>query len=227
MAYNNKEWNNSMKLKNKQRKLLIDILIIITILAAFFLAYVGLRLFLATDNPFIVIASGSMSPALEVGDVIIVQGVPPTSIQIGDIIVFDSPQKTQTIHRVTQIQTQSNGTILFKTKGDANPGEDAYLTPEQNVHGRVSYRIPWLGWLALIPMIPMTIAIIIIIIVLIWPEKRRKTKKWKFLRPRKNSRNPGKTNTPHYRRKRTHLLHNRQQHKIPTQNKNLNQINNG
>ena len=176
-----------MKLKNKQRKLLIDILIIITILAAFFLAYVGLRLFLATDNPFIVIASGSMSPALEVGDVIIVQGVPPTSIQIGDIIVFDSPQKTQTIHRVTQIQTQSNGTILFKTKGDANPTEETYWTPEQNVHGRVSYRIPWLGWLALIPTIPIAIAIIIIIIILIWPEKSRKRRKWKFLRRRRTA----------------------------------------
>ena len=176
-----------MKLNLKQRKLLIDILIIITILAAFFLAYVGLRLFLATDTPFIVIASGSMNPALEVGDVIIVQGVPPTSIQVGDIIVFDSPEKIQTIHRVTQIQDQSNGTILFKTKGDANPIEDPYWTPEQNVHGRVSYRIPWLGWLALIPMIPLTVAIIIIIIVLIWPEKRRKTKKWKFLRPRKTA----------------------------------------
>jgi hypothetical protein len=43
----------------------------------------------------------------------------------------------------------------------------------------------------------------------------------------KNSGNRRKTNTPHCRRKRTHILHNGQQHKIPTQNKNLNQINNG
>jgi len=176
-----------MKLKTRQRNLLIDILIIIALLATVLIAYVGTQLFLATDTPFIVIASGSMSPALEVGDIIIVQGVPATSIQVGDIIVFDSPEGTRTIHRVTQTKTLSNGTVLFKTKGDASPTGETYWTPEQNIHGRVSYRIPWLGWLALIPTVPLTMAIIIIIIVLIWPEKRRKTKKWKFLRPRKTA----------------------------------------
>ena len=163
-------------MKLKRRKLIVNIAMIIAVLAAFFLFYVCLRLFLATDTPIIVIASGSMSPALEVGDIVIVQGVPPTSIQVGDIIVFDSPQKIQTIHRVTQIQTLPNGTIKFKTKGDANPNEDPYWVSEQNIHGRVLYQIPWLGWLVLIPMIPLTLMIIIIIIILIWPEKLRKHK---------------------------------------------------
>jgi signal peptidase len=177
MAYKNKEWNISMKLKHKQRRLLIDALIIIAILIAFFLAYVGLRFILVTDTPFIVIASGSMSPALEVGDVIIVQGVSPVDIQVGDIIVFDSPEGARTIHRVAQMQTLSNGTIQFKTKGDANPTEETYWTPEQNVHGRVTYRILYLGWMALIPTIPLTIAVIIIIITLMWPENHRRHRK--------------------------------------------------
>lgn len=166
-----------MKLKNKQRKLLIEVLTIIATLIAIFLAYVGLQLFLATDTPFVAIASGSMSTALEVGDLVIVQGVPPTSIQVGDIIVFDPPQGSRTIHRVTKIQTLPNGTIQFKTKGDANPNEDPHWIPEQNVHGRVLYRIPYLGWLALDPTIPIIIVIIIIIIILLWPKKHRKRKK--------------------------------------------------
>lgn len=205
-----------MMLKNKRRKLLIDILIIIIVVAAFSLAYIGIRLFLATDNPFIVIVSGSMSPALEVGDVIVVQGVQPTSIQIGDVIVFDSPEKIQTIHRVTQIQPQSDGSILFKTKGDANPTEDAYWTPEQNVHGRVLYRIPWLGWLALIPTIPIAIAIIIIIIILIWPEKSRKRRKWKFLRRRKTAEILAKTQNPNPKTP-VHTDNNRSKSPTPTQ----------
>jgi signal peptidase len=171
-----------MKLKTRQRNLLIDILVIIALLATVLIAYVGAQLLLATDTPFIVIASGSMSPALEVGDIIIVQKVPATSIQAGDIIAFDSPEEIRTIHRVTQIQTLPNGTIQFKTKGDANPSEETYWTSEEDVHGRVLYKIPYLGWMALIPTIPITIAIIIIIIVLIWPEKSRKTKKRKFFK---------------------------------------------
>lgn len=179
MAYKNEKWNISMKLKPKQRRLLIDALIIIAILSAFFLAYLALQFTLATDAPLVVIASGSMSPALEVGDVIIVQGVSPASIQAGDIIVFDSPEEIRTIHRVTQIQTLSNGTMQFRTKGDANPSEESYWTSEEDVHGRVLYKIPYLGWMALIPTIPITIAVIIIIIILVWPENHRRHKKRK------------------------------------------------
>lgn len=168
-----------MKIKSKQRKLLIDILIVISILVAIYLAYLGMQLLLATDIPFVAIASGSMSPALKVGDIVVVQGVSPTSIQVGDIIVFDSPQGSRTIHRVTKVQTLPNGTIQFKTQGDANPNEDLYWVPEQDVHGRVSYRIPLIGWLALDPTIPIIIMIIIVIVIILWPENRRK---WKKLR---------------------------------------------
>lgn len=163
-----------MKLKKKQRKLLIDILIIIAILAGTYLAYMGLQLFLTTDTPLVAIASGSMSPALEAGDLVIIQGVSPTNIQVEDIIVFDKPQGSRTIHRVTQIQTLPNGTIQFKTKGDANPREDLYWIPEQNVHGRVIHRIPYIGWLALDPTIPIIIISIVVIIIILWPEKTKK-----------------------------------------------------
>ncbi|TET18948.1 signal peptidase I [Candidatus Bathyarchaeota archaeon] len=166
-----------MKLKKKQRKLLIDILIIIAILAGTYLAYMGLQLFLTTDTPLVAIASGSMSPALEAGDLVIIQGVSPTNIQVEDIIVFDKPQGSRTIHRVTQIQTLPNGTIQFKTKGDANAREDLQWIPEQNVHGRVIHRIPYIGWLALDPTIPIIIISIVVIIIILWPEKRRKLRR--------------------------------------------------
>jgi signal peptidase len=162
-----------MKLKIKQRKLLIEFLTIAAILVAMFLAYMGLQFLLATDTPFVAIASGSMNPALRAGDLTIIQGVPPTSIQAGDIIVFNSPQGTRTIHRVTGTQTL-DGTIQFRTKGDANPTEEPYWTPEQNVHGRVLYRISYIGWLALDPTIPIIIIVILVIIILVWPEKTKR-----------------------------------------------------
>lgn len=180
MGCKNNLWRICMRLKHKHRKLLIDILIIIGIIAGLLLIYLGLRFFLATDTPIVVIASGSMSPALEVGDLAVVQGVSSSDIQIGDMIVFDSPEGVRTIHRVTQMQTLLNGTILFKTKGDANPSEESYWTSEKDVHGRVIFRIPYIGWLALIPAIPITIVVILLIIILLWPENRRKRKKLKL-----------------------------------------------
>jgi len=166
-----------MKFKLKQRKLIINMLTIVILIISVVAIYFGLQIVLATKTPLLGVASGSMSPALEVGDLIIIQGTPASSIQVGDIIVFDQPQGGRTIHRVTKIQTLLNGTIQFKTKGDANPNEDLHWISEQNVHGRVSYRIPYIGWLALDPTIPIITIAIIVIIILLWPEKHRKRKK--------------------------------------------------
>ena len=167
-----------MKLKPKHRKLIINILTIAIPILSVIAIYFGLQIALATTTPWVTVASGSMSPALEVGDLVIVQGVPASNIQVGDIIVFDSPQGVRTIHRVTRIQTLPNGTIQFKTKGDANPNEELHWIPEQNVHGLVIHRIPYIGWLALDPTIPIIIISTIVIIIVIWPErsKRRRRK---------------------------------------------------
>lgn len=163
-----------MRFKRKRRKLIINILTIVVPILSVVAIYFGLQIILSTGTPLVTVASGSMSPALETGDLVIIQGTPTNSIQIGDIIVFNSPSGTLTIHRVTRIQTLQNGTIQFKTKGDANPDEDLYWTLEENIHGQVLHRIPYIGWITLDPAIPMTIVIILIIIIILWPEKRRK-----------------------------------------------------
>jgi len=166
-----------MKFKPKQRKLITSILTIAIPILSVVAIYFGLQIVLATKTPFLSVASGSMNPALEVGDLVIVQGVSPTSIQVGDIIVFDKPQGSRTIHRVNKTQTLENGTALFTTKGDANPFVDTQPVPEHRVHGRVIHRIPYIGWLALDPTIPIIIISTIIIIIILWPEKRRKSRR--------------------------------------------------
>ena len=166
-----------MKLKRKQRKQLIEALTIIGMLVAVISFYLVLRLSLNTDVPLVVVVSGSMQPALEVGDIVIVQGMNATQIKEKDIIVFDLRENnytTRTVHRVVGIQILPNRTHVFTTKGDNNTSSDLTPVLGDQVYGRVIYRIPLLGYLALDPMLPLAIIIVALIITLIWPEKQRK-----------------------------------------------------
>jgi len=162
-----------MKLAPKQRKIIINILAVAIPILSVIAIYFSLRIVLATERPLVAVVGASMSPTLEVGDLVIIQGVPASSIQVQDIIVFDPPQGVRTIHRVIRIQTLQNGTIQFTTKGDAVDREDPWIS-EQYVHGRVIYRIPYLGYLILDPTITIIVAVIILIILLIWPERKRR-----------------------------------------------------
>jgi len=181
-----------MKLKPKQRKLIINVLTIAIPILSVIAIYFALRITLATITPFLAVASGSMRPALEIGDLVIIQGVPATSIHEEDIIAFESPQEygqgnatriwpftVCTLHRVVKTQSLDNGTILFTTKGDDNDSIDPEPVPHHRIHGQVIYRVPYLGYLILDPTVTITVAVIILIIVLVWPEKKRRFRRHK------------------------------------------------
>lgn len=130
--------------------------------------FVGSNAAFGTGNPFYIVSSGSMIPALNVNDVIIVQeNVPFDKIKVGDIIAFSSPSYHSEIivHRVAQIITQSP--LEVRTKGDANPdsiqGVDLPITKYEYL-GKVAYVIPHIGYLThiLIPPVNYVIAIAII-----------------------------------------------------------------
>ena len=168
-----------MKLASKQREIIINILTVAIPILSVIAIYFGLRIALATERPFVAVVGSSMSPTLEIGDLVIVQGVSANSIEVEDIIVFDPPQGVRTIHRVTRMQTLPNGTIQFRTKGDAVDDEDRDWTSEQYIHGRVICRIPYLGYLILDPVLTIIIVIIVVIIILIWPERKRRFRRHK------------------------------------------------
>lgn len=165
-----------MKTTHKKRKYTKDILTIVVAIVLILFLYIGPRFLLATDTPLIGITTGSMSPAIQVGDLVIVQGVQPEEIKIGDIIIFDPPTEGigRTAHRVIDIRPLANGTLTFKTKGDANDIEDQYTVYPQNVHGRVIYRIPYIGYVFLDPLILVIIMTIIVVIIILWPENKRR-----------------------------------------------------
>ena len=95
----------------------------------------------------LVVASGSMTPSLEVGDVVIVAKAPASDIKPGDILVFKENTMTIT-HRVTAVSSSGN-TVQFTTRGDANNAADKEPVGVNRVEGKILFRIPKIGWLSL------------------------------------------------------------------------------
>ncbi len=93
------------------------------------------------------VISGSMAPALEVGDMAIVYEASPDSIAEGDIIQFWDGRE-MVIHRVIEVN-DGGGTTLFVTKGDANSTPDPDPVQPSQVVGKVAFVIPKIGWLAI------------------------------------------------------------------------------
>jgi signal peptidase len=92
-----------------------------------------------------VIASGSMMPALDVGDIVITVQTSPEKIKVGDIIQYwRQGDPAPIVHRVIQID-RAGGTTYMITKGDANTAPDDPITPTRTV-GKVILIIPKLGW---------------------------------------------------------------------------------
>jgi signal peptidase len=93
------------------------------------------------------VLSGSMTPTLRVGDVVVDKPIHPDEIRIGDIVTFrdpDSPRRLLT-HRVVSLRIR--GTEAFvDTKGDANETTERWSIPVQGTLGRVEYRVPKLGY---------------------------------------------------------------------------------
>lgn len=147
--------------------------------------WLALQVAFGTQNPFYVVASGSMVPELLVYDVLIVQGHEPfEDIQIGDIIVFNRPSDHDRVivHRVASIIDDNPKTI--RTKGDANPasipGTDFPITEEEYI-GKVAYVIPQVGYVTQILKPPTNYIIIAIVIGIMVAKQMVKKKKEKEL----------------------------------------------
>lgn len=94
------------------------------------------------------IISPSMTPDIQVYDVVFVVKKDPEDIQIGDIISYYSTNSyfgsTPITHRVIEKFNTNNG-ITFRTQGDANPVPDNEVIMSNNVIGTVRFVIPQLG----------------------------------------------------------------------------------
>jgi signal peptidase len=145
--------------------------------------WIGLQAAFGTQNPFYVVASGSMIPVLEVYDVLIVQGHEPfEDIEVGDIIVFNRPSDHNRVivHRVASIIDDEPKTV--RTKGDANPasipGTDFPITEEEYI-GKVIHTLPQVGYVTQLLKPPINYVIIAVVIGVMIVKQISKKKKLK------------------------------------------------
>jgi len=104
----------------------------------------------AFGHPVLVVLSGSMSPAIKTGDLIIddpVSVTGATRLRAGQVITFyDAPgSRTVITHRIVKV-VHRGGQVLYQTKGDQNDAPDAALRPASTVIGTYATKIPRGGY---------------------------------------------------------------------------------
>lgn len=119
-------------------------------MTAFNIAIAGGILFLLiTGGRLSVVTSGSMSPTLNIGDIVVI--TPTQNPQNGTIAVYLG-ERSLVIHRIVDVVEKDNGTVLYVFKGDANNNVDPNPVPRKYIVGEMSFRIPVVG----LPVILLT-----------------------------------------------------------------------
>lgn len=89
----------------------------------------------------IVIGSGSMSPSINKGDLVIVEK--NKKLKEGQVIAYDN-EGVIVVHRLANILITNNETFYY-TKGDANDNIDNLVLTEDKIIGVVNVAIPYIG----------------------------------------------------------------------------------
>ncbi|MDQ1501661.1 MAG: signal peptidase [Actinomycetota bacterium] len=93
------------------------------------------------------VRSGSMSPTIPVGGLVIATRAPAAHLGQGDVIVFQRPGRpgTMVVHRIYAVVQTPTGRA-FMTKGDANPGPDDWVVAATGDGWRAEYSIARAGF---------------------------------------------------------------------------------
>ena len=128
-----------------------------------------------------IVKSGSMEPAVKTGSIVVIK--PSAEYKVGEIITFgkDNRKNIPTSHRIQAIR-MLQGKMLYTTKGDANNSADAKETSQNEIIGKVIFKLPYLGYVLDMARKPIgfillvatpALAIVYDEVVKIWKEVRK------------------------------------------------------
>lgn len=136
-----------------------------------------------------IVKSGSMEPSIKTGSIVVIK--PGTEYKVGEIITFgkDNQKNIPTSHRIEAVR-MVQGKMLYTTKGDANNASDPKEVSQNEIIGKVVFRVPYLGYVLDMAKKPIGFILLVAIpalaivydeVVKIWKEvkrmKRRNLKK--------------------------------------------------
>ena len=93
----------------------------------------------------IVVASGSMTPNILKGDVVVIEKIDGdySKLKVGQVIAYKY-DNVIIVHRLINI-IENNGTYYFYTKGDANDLPDNWIVRGDTIIGTVNVKVPYIG----------------------------------------------------------------------------------
>jgi signal peptidase len=112
------------------------------------------------------VLSGSMTPAIRTGDVIVVKPVlPGERAKEGDVITFRAKEDGSMLitHRVVGLIQVEGKTVAYVTKGDNNQSQDLTPVPVDRVIGLYQWRIPFFGYVSNFIRKPFGILLFVIV----------------------------------------------------------------
>ena len=127
----------------------------------------------------LIVLTGSMEPKIKSGDLIIVKQINASEVNSKDVIAFFDPDGNGTsilTHRVNEIY-EENGTLYFKTKGDANNTEDRLPVAEDALVGIYQFKIAGAGNVAMFMQTTAGLVVCVVVplvLLIVWDLIRRK-----------------------------------------------------
>ncbi len=151
---------------------------VLSYLSLLLVGWVLLGMFVGRWTP-VVVTSGSMEPAVSVGDVLLIDTTPDGTISQRSIVVFERSDGAVVAHRVFSAE----GAELV-TKGDANPSPDIERVAAADVRGVARVLVPLVGlpavwsdqgaWIPLVAWGLLTLAGAVHFVVSLIPAMRRR-----------------------------------------------------
>ena len=127
----------------------------------------------------LIVLTGSMEPEIKSGDLIIVKQIDPEEVKEKDVVAFFDPDGNGTsivTHRVIEVY-EEDGTLYFKTQGDANDTADRLPVSEEDIVGIYLTRIGGAGNVAMFMQTTagLIVCVVVPLVLLIaWDIFRRK-----------------------------------------------------
>ena len=134
-------WQRKASIVGRWLGRVVAALLLLAVLAA---ASILILLPRATQGSAMTVLTGSMTPEIPVGSVVLVRPVDPATLEVGDVATYVEKDDVFVTHRVHRINRKTKPTS-YVFQGDANRTPDVDSVSADNIRGEVWFHVPYLG----------------------------------------------------------------------------------